>query len=111
MTLLPTESITARTASFGPPDKYGEETINYTDTVVDGCIVSPLSSVEQLAPFELSDLTKISISIPSHFTAEFGNAEVIVRGKLYKVIGNPIASMGTTLSWNRNIICEEKANG
>lgn len=105
--LLPTTSVTVRVAVEGPPDRYGNTTLTYREEEVPGCIVGPYQSTEMEGPRDLFDRVLITVHIPTVYTRDMRNAEIVYFNRVFKVLGNPVPLHSSPLPWNRNLICEE----
>lgn len=110
--LFPTVSVEVGVEVKGLPDSYGDIQSSWMFEQLDGCLVTPYSSIDRTGVFDSLDETKIEVYIPITFTKSLRNAKVNyldVNGlqRTYNVMGDPIPYPWSPLSWNRIIICKE----
>lgn len=103
---LPTESVTFRIHSHDEFDTLGNPVAKYSDITVSGCIVAPKATDDRSGQYSLTDSSAIVIHTPSTFVDSLKNAIAVVRGREWKVVGDPIAYTSSPLQWNREVVAE-----
>ena len=98
--MLPTEAIVIELATLGEENSWGEPEITYASEQVSRCLVAPASAGELAqAGFELKDRLIIQVHFPEAFTKSVANANLIVRGRKFKVLGDAWAWTQSPLEW------------
>jgi hypothetical protein len=112
-----------RTVNFRIPGEsvindFGEEISSYSNEVVSGCLLSPISSEDMVFPNVRQDKTTVRVDLPKIFLKSVSNAELTFEntnsyldGRKFKVVGNTVGFMpeNTPGRWNRFIFAEEIA--
>lgn len=101
--LIRGEAVTVRTPTVGY-DEHMEEAAAWSDSVVDGVLVTPGSTSDVLEAAR-PDGARVAFTLgfPKTFTASLRGCRVVVRGSEYAVIGDPQTFVQENVpgSWNR----------
>lgn len=105
VSLIPSESVTFFLNEGVESDSLGNELPVFREVVVD-CVIDPGTSIDRDGAYRLVDESKIVIHAHESFTDSVKNAELELRGRRYRVLGDPIAFTASPLPWNRAISAE-----
>lgn len=113
MSMFPRQSIEFRLQrKLGAQDAFGNDTFTEVKEVVNGVLVEQAQTNDEQEPHEEHSTMTVTLDIPKTYSENIENAlfEVLtgpLKGRVFKINGDPVGLSYSPLIWNRSCTADE----